>query len=235
MHVFGEDFASVHLDGLLAGPGRWHIAGRAKVHTPWPLPDFSLHIDESWGTDRDTPLITVDVAAELGKEIAKIANWSAQLPAGGETYLTLAEIKGATDLLAHPLGSLVFQQKLVPLELRMSKASGSKVSGANEFFGASLQLSQDGSVVPQTRPASTRSDFFAAAQFLEMSQDDRMTKPSFEAFHGGLRVERRHLRARRDRRADVELRGSRSRRPAQAEEDAAQRARTCLPNPCTGR
>jgi len=187
VHVFGLDFASIHLEGLLAGPGRWHIAGRAEVQTPWPLPDFSLHIDEAWGTDRDTPVVTVKIADKLAEEVAKIANWSAQLPQGGEGYLTLAEIKPGSDLLAHPLGSLTFQQKLVPLELRLAKASGSKIDGANEFFGGALQLKQGESVVPAKLPA-TRTDFFAAAQFLELSQDDKLAKPSFESYAAGYEL-----------------------------------------------
>jgi hypothetical protein len=186
VHVFGIDFASVHLEGLLAGPGRWRIAGRAKVHTPWPLPDFSLNVDESWGTDRETPQITVNVAEQLAKEIANTANWSAQLPQGSESFLALAEVKAQQDVLAHPLGSLVFQQKLVPLELRMAKASGSKVSGANEFLSPALQFAQGENT--EVKPVSTRSDFFAAAQFLELSQDDRMSKPSFELFTAGYEL-----------------------------------------------
>jgi hypothetical protein len=177
----------VHLEGLLAGPGRWRIAGRAKVHTPWPLPDFSLNIDESWGSDRETPQVTVDVAQLLAKEIANTGNWSAQLPQGNESFLSLAQVKADDDVLAHPLGSLVFQQKLVPFELRLAKASGSKVDGANEFFGPGLGLSQGGNA-PDVKPVSTRSDFFAAAQFLEMSQDDRMAKPSFELFTAGYEL-----------------------------------------------
>jgi hypothetical protein len=186
VHVFGIDFASVHLEGLLAGPGRWRIAGRAKVHTPWPLPDFSLNIDQAWGTDRETPQVTVDVAEELTKEISNTGNWSAQLPQGNESFLTLADVKAQADVLAHPLGSLVFQQKLVPFELRLAKASGSKVSGANEFFGPALALAQGGNA--EVKPVSARSDFFAAAQFLEMSQDDRMAKPSFERFTAGYEL-----------------------------------------------
>ncbi len=195
VHVFGHDFAAIHLDGKLAGPGRWHIAGNATVETPWPLPDFSLHIDQAWGSDRATPQITVNVAEALVKEINKTGNWSAQLPRGGESYLSLAEIKDIAsdaDVLAHPLGTLVFQQKLVPFDLRMDKASGSAIDGANEFGGAALKLSQevDGepASVPRLPPASTRSDFFAAAQFLEMSQDDRLAKPSFESFTAGYEV-----------------------------------------------
>ena len=188
VHVFGIDFASIHLSGSLSGPGHWHIVGDAEVHTPWPLPDFSLHVDAETGTDRDTPQVTVDVSAKLVDQIKDNENWSAQLPRGGDSFLTLADIKPGTDVLAHPLGSLVFQQKLVPFELRMAKASGSKIAGANEFFGGSLVLTQGGAPIPQIAPASTRSDFFAAAQFLELSQDDKLAKPSFESFTAGYEV-----------------------------------------------
>lgn len=187
IEVFGLDFASVRLDGHLAGPGRWRIAGTARVETPWPLPDFTLDVDESWGEDRQTPTVTVNVAELLGREIANIGNWSAQLPHGGDSYLTLGDIKPGTDLLAHPLGSLRFQQKLVPLELRLAKASGSKIEGANEFGSATLDLSQNGAAVPSVAP-KTQSDFFAAAQFLEMSQDDRLAKPSFERYPAGYEM-----------------------------------------------
>jgi hypothetical protein len=189
VHVFGIDFASIHLDGTLAGPGRWHIAGNAEVHTPWPLPDFSLHIDEHFGSDVDTPQVTVDVADLLHKEIEKVANWSAQLPAGGNGFLTLAKVEPGTDLLAHPLGTLTFQQKLVPFELQLDKSSGSKIKGANEFGDGALLLTQNGAPTSVgTAAAQAISDFFAAAQFLEMSQDDRLAKPSFESYTAGYRL-----------------------------------------------
>jgi hypothetical protein len=189
VHVFGSDFASIHLDGTLAGPGRWHIAGNAKVHTPWPLPDFSVHIDEHFGTDVDTPQVTVKVAELLQKEIEKAANWSAQLPTGGDSFLSLAKIDAGTDVLAHPLGALNFQQKLVPFELRLDKASGSKIDGANEFSGGALVLTQDGTpTAVGSAGARATSDFFAAAQFLEMSQADKLAKPSFESYTAGYRL-----------------------------------------------
>ncbi len=187
VQVFGHDFAAIRLSGQFSGPGRWHIVGRAEVETPWPLPDFSINIDQAWGTDRDTPAITVKIADKLTEEINNIANWSAQLPASGEAFLTLAEVKTDGALLAHPLGSLVFQQKLVPLELRMSKASGSLIDGANEFFGAALHLTQ-GAAAPANKASTVRNDYFAAAQFLELSQDERLSKPSFEAYPAGYQL-----------------------------------------------
>ena len=187
VHVFGIDFASIHLDGTLAGPGRWRIAGNAEVHTPWPLPDFSIHIDAHFGDDVETPQVTVDLADLLSKEIAKIANWSAQLPASGDGFLSLAKIAAGTDLLAHPLGSLTFQQKLAPFELRMDKASGSKIKGANEFFGGALALTQGANPASiGVAAAQATSDFFAAAQFIEMSQDDKLVQAFVRVVHGGL-------------------------------------------------
>ena len=77
----------------------------------------------------------------------------------------------------------------MPFELRMAKASGSKIDGANEFFGGALQLSQSGQAVAgRLQRRLARTDFFAAAQFLEMSQDDKLAKPSFEAFTAGYEL-----------------------------------------------
>ena len=67
VHVFGIDFASIHLTACSPDPGAGTSPATPKMHTPWPLPDFSLHIDESWGTDRDTPQITVNVADRAGE------------------------------------------------------------------------------------------------------------------------------------------------------------------------
>ncbi len=189
VHVFGIDFASIHLDGTLSGPGRWHIAGNAKVHTPWPLPDFSLHIDEHFGNDVETPPATVDLAGLLHDEIVKIANWSAQLPVGGDAFLTLAKIDGGADLLAHPLGALNFQQKLLPFELRLDQASGSKIKDVNEFGDGALVL-VPGLDPPPISPSVVQptSDFFAAGQFIEMSDADKLSKPSFELYTAGYKL-----------------------------------------------
>jgi hypothetical protein len=185
VHVFGINFAAIRLSGTLAGPGRWHIAATANVETPWPFPDFSIGIDEAWGTDRETPEITTNIAVELAKEINKVSNWSAQLPKGGEGYLTLADCKPGTALLAHPLGSLVFQQKLIPLELRLSKASGSNIIGANEFSGAKLVFPDKSDSNQKTVP---RKDYFSTAQFFDLSQDEKLAKPSFESYTSGYEL-----------------------------------------------
>ena len=75
----------------------------------------------------------------------------------------------------------------MPLELRLSKASGSLIDGANEFRDAALQLVQ-GAAAPVNKASKLRHDYFAAAQFLELSQDERLSKPSFEAYPAGYEL-----------------------------------------------
>ena len=196
---FDQPDLKAEFDVTVTAPPQWEVisnstaevqdAGNAKVHTPWPLPDFSLHIDEHFGNDVDTPQVTVNVSLLLQKEIEKSANWSAQLPAGGDGLVSLAKVDAGTDVLAHPLGTLTFQQKLVPFDLHMDKASGSKIDGANEFSDGALVLTQDGAPTSVgTAGAQTTSDFFAAAQFIEMSQADKLAKPSFESYTAGYRL-----------------------------------------------
>ncbi|WP_189685691.1 DUF6603 domain-containing protein [Pseudorhodoferax aquiterrae] len=184
LQVFGGDLASVHVTGMLSGPGRWRIRGRGVFELPL-LPDIHIDIDEAWGTDRDTPAVTVPLADLLAAEIGAPANWNAQLPQGGEACITVAGIQGVPGLLAHPLGTLVFQQKLVPLELRLDKLGSSRIAGANEFFGPRLVLAASPDKAGMEQQVQPLRDFFAAAQFLELSESERLDKPSFESLPAG--------------------------------------------------
>ena len=86
VHVFGIDFASIHLDGLLAGPGRWHIAGNAKVHTPWPLPDFSstsTRVRRPTATRRRSRSTSREQARQGDRQARQLG---AQLPQGGDGH-----------------------------------------------------------------------------------------------------------------------------------------------------
>lgn len=85
------------------GPGHWHIVGKAEVHTQWPLPDFSFHVDEERGEDVATPIRKLQLAAELKIELEKVGNWSAQLPQAGDAFATFAKLPDDAGLLAHPL------------------------------------------------------------------------------------------------------------------------------------
>ena len=191
IEVFGIDFASVDIYGMLSGPGRWHIIGRAKVHTPWPLPDFTFNVDESWGEDSETIVRRIALLGELKKEIAAIGNWSAQLAQAGDAFATFAKLPAPPEgappsLLAHPNAVLQFVQKRMPLDKQLDKLGSDKIDGertigiAKFVFGAAEHAAD-----------KVLQDSFPAAQFLDRKEDDLLGKPSFDRFNSGLEVGQR--------------------------------------------
>jgi hypothetical protein len=175
----GHTLAGVKVTGTIEGPSRWHLAGKATFSILWW--DISVPFDESWGTP--APLLTelADVAALLAAELAKPENWSAQLPAGAGALVTLAPRRGDPAPRAHPLGAFVFAQQVAPLGLTLEKFGDSAVAGPARFDIESVTVAGR----PVTRPGPVQ-EHFARAQFLEMSEEDRLTRPGFEAMDAGV-------------------------------------------------
>ena len=188
VHVFGIDFASVDIYGQFEGPGRWRIVGRAEIHTPWPLPDFGFHVDESWGEDRETTVRRIALAGELKRELENAGNWSAQLPQAGDAFATFAKPPPAPDadrvLLAHPNAVLQFVQKRLPLAKKLDKLGTDAIDGEASIAIDKLLFGE----LPPQSPDRRLQDNFAAAQFFQMKEDDLLAKPSFDRFEAGFEV-----------------------------------------------
>jgi len=200
IEVFGIDFASVDIYGLFAGPGRWHIVGKAEVHTPWPLPDFHFHVDESWGEDRSSNVTKRTLASVFKPEVESAGNWSAQLPAAGDAFVTLAKLppppEGDADktLLAHPNAALQFTQKRLPLAKKLDKLGTDEIDKQGDDQKTALAIDKilfgagaAGAPAPLS-PDRRLQENFAAAQFIETKEDDLLHKPSFERFESGFEV-----------------------------------------------
>jgi hypothetical protein len=189
VEVFDIDFASVDIYGMLAGPGRWHIVGRATIHTPWPLPDFDFDVDESWGEDRQTTVRKIRLVDELKKELegqdesGTPVNWSAVLPVANDGFVTLIKLPPSPGLLAHPNSLLQFVQKRMPLDKALNKLGSDAIEGEKKIAIETLIVG------PFEKPADRKlDDSFPIAQFVDMNEDDLLGKPSFDRFESGLEV-----------------------------------------------
>ncbi|MBA2301507.1 MAG: hypothetical protein H0W08_02610 [Acidobacteria bacterium] len=192
VEVFDIDFASVDIYGLLAGPGRWHIVGRATIHTPWPLPDFHFNVDETWGEDRETTVRRIRLVDELKKELegkddkGTPVNWSAVLPAANDGFVTLVKLPAAPGLLAHPNALLQFVQKRVPLAKALTKLGSDAIEGEKQIAIEKIRFG----VIEKTADRKL-DDSFPVAQFIDMKEDDLLAKPSFDRFESGFEVGQR--------------------------------------------
>jgi hypothetical protein len=169
----------VKLDFKLTGPHPWHAQGQAVAHVL--LFDVSLPFDKTWGDPSAITIEAVDAKKPVLDALGDTGNWSASLPDGEQKAVTLGDMPPSPDaILVHPMGRLTVRQKVAPLDYTMSLFGNAPASGANQF-----KIGQSSLGTGQFDPVS---DQFAVGQFTKMTDDEKLTRPSYEAFHSGASV-----------------------------------------------
>ena len=180
----GTTLLSAQLKGSLKGPNPWHVRGKVSFSI-WPL-SFSVNVDAKFG-ERSEPeaLPPADVLGEVTQALGDERNWSAQLPEGGDSVVTLREIERESGtVLAHPLGTLAVRQQVAPLGVTIDKFGNAKPATYQKFWVDSV------SVAGQSQSVDGREarEQFAPAQFFELSDAEKLEGPSFERYQAGTRV-----------------------------------------------
>jgi hypothetical protein len=171
----------VRFEGALSGPRPLHIKGKATFEILWW--DYSIRVDKTLVSGEKPPLPQpIDVLAQLKDELNKPNNWTGQLPTRQRSMVTFRRVAMEADaVLLHPLGTLSVKQTIVPLDMEISKFGQTVPSGARRFTIDNVRL---GGQLDQ-KPNPVR-DFFAPAQFFEMSDDEKLSRPSFEQMNAGI-------------------------------------------------
>ena len=177
----GHSLAGVKVEGTIEGPGLWHVKGKVTFSILWW--DIDKSFDETWGTADEATIVQTSVVGLLTTELNRRENWTAQLPAGGEAMVTIASRPGELATLAHPLGRFTFSQRTVPLGLSMEKFGEGGIVGPNRFDVTGMRVGDTG--LGATERVAVR-DHFPRSQFLEMTEEDRLTKASFEEMDAGV-------------------------------------------------
>jgi hypothetical protein len=177
----GHTLVSVTLKMTLSGPEPWHARGRASFSILFF--DVTVSFDLTIG-DAGTPALpqTVEVAPLLLAALRDARSWSAQLPTGGDALVTLRALPATTDILAHPHGTLQVRQRLVPLERTLDRFGGDVPTGARAFSIAGATL---GGAAAQADPLD---DLFAPAQFSALTDDQKLSQPSFTPMVSGAAI-----------------------------------------------
>jgi len=181
----GHSLAGVKVAGTIEGPGAWHVVGKVSFSILWW--DISKSFDESWGTPPPQLVDQVDVRAILAAELATPANWSAEVPSGGQSMVTLAPRRGDEAPRAHPLARCVFVQQAVPLGLALDRFGDAAVAGPNQFdvVGVTVGGTPVTSIATLSSTQTVR-QHFARAQFVEVPEEDRLTRPAYEELDAGV-------------------------------------------------
>jgi len=171
----------VRVEGSLEGPRPLRIKAKATFEILWW--DVSIRVDKTLVSGEQPPgPAPIEVLPRLQEALANPANWVAQLPAGQGQLVTLRGKVGAeTDVLLHPLGTLTVKQSVVPLNLEITRFGHAVPAGERIFRINRVSLGGD------EQAPETVKDFFAPAEFFEMSDEEKLSRPSFEAQPAGVR------------------------------------------------
>lgn len=175
--VFGMDLMSISLNFQLSGPSPWEAKGTGSLSILFF--SISVSFDVTWGEAKDTTLPPVDVMPIFLGEINKQSNWKALPPPSTNLLVTLHAVDPSL-LVLHPFGSLTLTQRALPLNLTLDKVGNQKPDDVNR-----VDITQVASAGANL-PLSDEPEQFALAQFQDMSDSDKLSRPSYQELKGGV-------------------------------------------------
>ncbi len=175
----GDPFLAVRLDMALSGPKPWHAVGTATFEC---FGRHQLGFDVTIGqAPPPRSLPSENVQALVAKALAEPGAWSAVPPGAAAAVVSLREgadrIAGA--IVVHPLGSLTVSQKVAPLDTELVRFGEATIQGPRNLKIQEVRLG--GAKVT----AGTVRDQFAPAQFLQMTDAQKLEAPSFQKLPSG--------------------------------------------------
>jgi hypothetical protein len=175
LRVGGESIAGVSVDLLLEGPAPWHAKGEASLHFLF----FTVHagFEVTWGeSDNAAQPPAIDASARVAQALTEEGAWTSIAP-NGDSWITFR----ATDrdgISVHPYGQLSARQQAVPIGIPITRIGQSHVVGGT----ATVTLTPSAG----TPAATPTTGHFAAAQFTDLTDDQKLSRPSFESYQDGI-------------------------------------------------
>lgn len=175
--------AGIQVSGTLSGTTPWIVDGQASISILFF--DTSVHVHDQFGDVRGDLLPPADPGPDLIKALADPNGWSTTLPAGATRVATIASPSGDKPVvLFDPVGGVAIHQKVVPLNRKITKYGNTTPLGPGLYKIDHVQVGG----TPAPAPPKSVPDLFARAQFEDLTDDQKLSAPSFEAMDAGVLV-----------------------------------------------
>jgi hypothetical protein len=182
----GISVMSVRVKMSLEGTTPWKAKGTGSVSLL--LVTISANFNKTWGDKKDTSLPKIEILPKLIEELHEAAQWSTDLVSDKNLLVTLRKLEQAAspELILHPSGSLMVQQKLMPLSVNIDKVGNQKTSDIRKAVISGAFTENNGT--QSALEISEVKENFARAQYQELKDSEKLSKPSFEKMPGGVRI-----------------------------------------------
>lgn len=177
--------AGIHLEATLTGPTPFHAWGEASLSILFF--EIKVAFDKTFGVEELVQLALGNPWPLLQGAVEDRRNWSATLPPAVFQVVSLSTPTGAGDepVLVDPVGGLTLRQKVVPLDRTLTKFGEAPLAAPQRFTVELSQVKVGAGGIPT--PGRVR-DAFAPAQFEELSDAEKLSRPSFEHMEAGITV-----------------------------------------------
>jgi hypothetical protein len=145
--------------------------------------DFDFEVGPlTWGEGDNPPADAVSPVQLVVAALQKPGSWRSAPPDQGDRVAHLTPVDHGGGILVHPLGAFEVRQHAVPLETTIDRVGRHPVSEPRVNLG---EPTIDGQAVSAISYAT---DLFAPGQFLDLTDDEKLSRPAFERFPSGMRL-----------------------------------------------
>jgi len=173
----------VDLHLTLKGPSPWEAIGTATFQVF--IFSASVSFDVTIGNalpDGPAPSVP-DLKSMVITALEDLRNWSAIMPTDSKTAVAVRpRTPVGQQVFVHPLGDLSVHQRAAPLGLSINNYGTIPISTPVTLTIDSVSIAN----APDSNAQSIQ-DFFAPAQFQQLTDDQKLARPSFELYQSGLR------------------------------------------------
>ncbi len=176
---------SIQLQLTLEGPVPLHAHGTGSFEIGFI---FTVTISASFDITIDTgallaALMPIDVLSLLIGALGDPQNWRALLPVGRSPAVVVRKLPDSDGrLVLQPAGTLEISQKVLPLNIAVQRLGGAASDTADAFTIKAVNFG-DGAA-----PMSAVQEEFAPAQFFDMTDAEKLSRPSFAQYEAGMAI-----------------------------------------------
>lgn len=174
---------SIRLNLVFEGPTPWHAHGTGSFEISFIFTiTISVSFDVTFGDDRNTTLPPVAVRPLIEEALNLDGNWRVLSEGNLRAHVTLRSLPEGAPVVVPPMGTLAVTQKVAPLGVTLQRFGARRIDGSARFTIVNVNL---GSAAAGTDPQEEQ---FAAAQFFDMSDAEKLSRRSYEPYAAGVRL-----------------------------------------------
>ncbi len=185
VRVLGVTLLGVHIELHLEGPAPWRAQGSAEVEVLFAT--VSIDVGPfTWG-DADNPPPTPADPRELAHAALhhNPGAWQALVPPDSDRVVHLkAAPPSEVEVTVHPMGLFDVRQHAIPLETVITRVGAHPVPEGQRrvHFGVPLANGVPAGALSEV------TDLFSAGVYLDLTEDQKLSRPSFEPMPAGARI-----------------------------------------------